>query len=91
MAAVYRIPALPTVNDILRMYNIRASKKLSQNFIMDPRLLNRMVRKMGNIEGKHIVEVGPGPGGITRSILGQGAMSCKLLRRIKGFLTHWSI
>jgi len=86
MAAVYRIPALPTVNDILRMYNIRASKKLSQNFIMDPRLLNRMVKKMGNIEGKHIVEVGPGPGGITRSILGQGAMSCTVIEKDKRFL-----
>lgn len=86
MAAVYRIPALPTVNDILRMYNIRATKKLSQNFIMDPRLLNRMVRKCGDLEGKHVVEVGPGPGGITRSILGQGALSCTVIEKDKRFL-----
>ncbi|XP_023326645.1 dimethyladenosine transferase 1, mitochondrial [Eurytemora carolleeae] len=40
--SVSRIPPLPTVSDILRMYNIRAKKQLSQNFIMDPRLLRRI-------------------------------------------------
>ena len=43
-----------------------ATKKLSQNFIMDPRLLDRLAR-LSSPSGKLVVEVGPGPGGITRS------------------------
>jgi len=81
-----RIPPLPTVNDILRIYNIRAQKHLSQNFIMDPRLLNSIAKKCGNLEGKYVVEVGPGPGGITRAILGQGAWKCAVIEKDPRFL-----
>ena len=66
-----RLPPLPTVKDILRIYKITASRKLSQNFIMDPRLLDKFAA-LASPSGKYVVEVGPGPGGITRSILGQG-------------------
>lgn len=86
MAAAIRIPPLPTVNDILRMYNIRAKKQLSQNFIMDPRLLNRIAKKCGPLEGKYVVEVGPGPGGITRSILGLGARRCIVIEKDPRFI-----
>jgi len=82
-----RVPALPTVNDILRMYNIRASKKLSQNFILDPRLLNRIARTCGPLEGKHVIEVGPGPGGITRAVLSQGALTCTVIEKDKRFIS----
>jgi len=85
MAAI-RIPPLPTVNDILRMYNIKAKKQLSQNFIMDPRLLNRIAKKCGPLEGKYVVEVGPGPGGITRSILGLGARRCIVIEKDPRFI-----
>ena len=80
-----RLPPLPTVKDILRMYRINATKKLSQNFIMDPRLLDRFAR-LGQPQGKLIVEVGPGPGGITRSILGQGARRCVAIEKDARFL-----
>jgi len=83
---VRRIPPLPTVSDILRMYNIRAKKQLSQNFIMDPRLLNRIAKKCGPLEGKYVVEVGPGPGGITRSLLGLGARRCAVIEKDPRFL-----
>lgn len=81
-----RIPPLPTVSDILRMYNIKAKKHLSQNFIMDPRLLNRLAKKCGPLEGKYVVEVGPGPGGITRSVLGLGARKCVVIEKDPRFL-----
>ena len=67
------------------MYRINATKKLSQNFIMDPRLLDRFAR-LGRPQGKLIVEVGPGPGGITRSILGQGARRVVAIEKDARFL-----
>ena len=81
-----RLPPLPTLKDILMMYNIRAKKNLSQNFIMDPRLLDRIARTAGDLRGKHVIEVGPGPGGITRSILGQGAAMCTVIEKDPRFL-----
>jgi len=81
-----RLPPLPTVKDILRMYNIKAQRSLSQNFIMDPRLLDRIARVGGSLQGTHVVEVGPGPGGITRSILGQGATKCTVIEKDVRFL-----
>lgn len=68
------------------MYNIRAQKRLSQNFIMDPRLLDRVARAAGPLEGLNVVEVGPGPGGITRSVLGQGAARCVVIEKDLRFL-----
>jgi len=81
-----RIPPLPTVRDILRLYNINAQKSLSQNFIMDPRLLNRITKQCGNLEGKHVIEIGPGPGGITRAILGLGAWRCTVIEKDPRFI-----
>ena len=47
MAVIRRLPPLPTIRDILRMYNIKAMKKLSQNFILDPRILDKIARVAG--------------------------------------------
>jgi len=68
------------------MYRINAKSKLSQNFIMDPRLLDRLAKAGGPLDGKVVVEVGPGPGGITRSILGQGARQCTVIEKDPRFL-----
>lgn len=84
--ATKRLPPMASLGDILRMYNIRAKKNLSQNFIMDPRLLHRIASTAGPLEGKFVVEVGPGPGGITRAILGQGAARCAVIEKDPRFL-----
>ena len=52
-----RLPPLPTTRDLLRMYNIRATWKLSQNFLLDPRALNRLANTAGPLEGKLISDL----------------------------------
>ncbi|XP_022904059.1 dimethyladenosine transferase 1, mitochondrial [Onthophagus taurus] len=64
-----RLPPLPSVRDLVRLYKLRAIKQLSQNFLLDERITDKIVKCAGNIRNQYICEVGPGPGSITRSIL----------------------
>ncbi|XP_072753675.1 mitochondrial transcription factor B1 [Anoplolepis gracilipes] len=66
--AAPRLPPLPTIRDILKLYKLNAVKRLSQNFLMDKNLTDKIVAKSG-LTGSQVLEVGPGPGGLTQSIL----------------------
>merc|ERR1711997_783965 len=81
-----RMPPLPTTKDLLRLYRIKAKKSLSQNFILDPSILQRFVKTAGNIDGKIAIEVGPGPGGITRAILDTNIKECHVIEKDPRFL-----
>ncbi|XP_011496010.1 PREDICTED: dimethyladenosine transferase 1, mitochondrial [Ceratosolen solmsi marchali] len=68
MASI-RLPPLPTISDIIKLYRLSAIKQLSQNFLMDERLTDKIIKYTGKIYDSQVLEVGPGPGTITRSII----------------------
>ena len=65
---------LPPLREVVRSYGIDPTKALGQNFLFDLNLTARIARAAGAIEGRHVLEVGPGPGGLTRALLMQGAI-----------------
>ena len=60
---------LPSTGELLAEYKIHANKKLGQNFLLDSNITDTIVNCVGNIAGKNILEIGSGPGTLTRSIL----------------------
>ncbi|MCE1237152.1 MAG: 16S rRNA (adenine(1518)-N(6)/adenine(1519)-N(6))-dimethyltransferase RsmA [Hyphomicrobiales bacterium] len=68
-----QIDDLPPLRDVIATREIAALKSLGQNFLLDLNLTARIARAGGPLEGDLIVEVGPGPGGLTRALLAEGA------------------
>ncbi len=64
---------LPTLSDVIREHGLSARKGLGQNFILDLNLTRRIARAGGSLEGVNVIEVGAGPGGLTRALLLEGA------------------
>lgn len=64
---------LPPLRDVIAQHGLRARKSLGQNFLLDLNLTGRIARSAGPLENCTVVEVGPGPGGLTRALLQQGA------------------
>jgi 16S rRNA (adenine1518-N6/adenine1519-N6)-dimethyltransferase len=68
---------LPPLREVIRRHSLAARKSLGQNFLLDLNLTGRIARAAGPLEGVTVVEVGPGPGGLTRALLAEGA--CKVI------------
>jgi 16S rRNA (adenine1518-N6/adenine1519-N6)-dimethyltransferase len=67
------IDDLPPLREVIRRHGLRAKKSLGQNFLLDLNLTARIARAAGPLEGVEVVEIGPGPGGLTRALLVAGA------------------
>ncbi len=68
-----QIDNLPPLRDVIRTFALDARKSLGQNFLLDLNLTARIARASGKLEGVTVIEVGPGPGGLTRGLLAEGA------------------
>lgn len=67
------VDGLPPLRDVIRQAGLTARRSLGQNFLLDFNITRRIARAAGPLEGATIVEVGPGPGGLTRALLLEGA------------------
>ena len=80
MSLIHQISNLPTVKSLIKEYELRPLKKLGQNFILDLNITNN-IAKTAICQNKDIIEIGPGPGGLTRSIFIQGANSITAIEK----------
>ena len=67
--------ALPPLRDVIARHGLAARRSLGQHFLLDGNLTQRIVRTAGPLRGRHVVEIGPGPGGLTRALLASDAAS----------------
>ena len=73
--------ALPPLREVIARHNLRARKSLGQNFLLDINLTRRIARAAGPLTGQSVYEVGPGPGGLTRALLAEGAARVVAIER----------
>lgn len=67
------IDDLPPLREVIAAHGLSARKALGQNFLLDLNLTAKIARQAGDLSGADVLEVGPGPGGLTRGLLAEGA------------------
>ncbi|SEB89770.1 16S rRNA (adenine(1518)-N(6)/adenine(1519)-N(6))-dimethyltransferase RsmA [Rhodobacter sp. 24-YEA-8] len=67
------IDGLPPLREVIRAHDLVAKKQLGQNFLLDLNLTSKIARSAGDLSGSDVLEIGPGPGGLTRGLLAEGA------------------
>lgn len=74
-------PDLPPLRDVIGQFQLSAKKNLGQNFLLDLNLTRKIARAAGTLEHHTVVEIGPGPGGLTRGLLMEGAKKVVAVER----------
>ena len=72
---------LPPLREIIERHGLQAKKSLGQNFLLDLNLTGKVARTAGDLSAATVIEVGPGPGGLTRALLMNGAASVVAIER----------
>jgi len=67
------LDGLPPLREVINRHELRARKSLGQNFLMDLNLTSKIARQAGDLAACDVLEIGPGPGGLTRALLLEGA------------------
>ncbi len=70
---VFKLTRLPSLRHVIEKHDLRAKKSLGQNFLLDLNVTDKIARHVTDIENTTVFEIGPGPGGLTRSLLMAGA------------------
>lgn len=73
--------SLPTTSELVKKYELSAKKSLGQNFIFDKNITDKIVRSCGDLSDEEVLEIGAGPGGLTRSILDFNAKKLIVIER----------
>jgi len=76
-----QIDGLPPLREVIEKHDLRAKKELGQNFLLDLNLTSKIARVGAPLESHTIIEVGPGPGGLTRGLLAEGAKKVIAIER----------
>lgn len=63
----------PSLKEVMHLYNLLPKKSLGQNFLLDENITHKIAAAAGDLKGRRVIEIGPGPGGLTRAILDLGA------------------
>ena len=72
---------LPPLRDVIAEHDLNAKKALGQNFLLDLNLTSRIARRAGDLSQCDVLEIGPGPGGLTRALLMEGARKVIAIER----------
>ncbi|MEE9376217.1 MAG: 16S rRNA (adenine(1518)-N(6)/adenine(1519)-N(6))-dimethyltransferase RsmA [Rhizobiaceae bacterium] len=75
------IDDLPPLREVINRHGLAAKKTLGQNFLLDLNITMKIARTVGDLEGVTVLEIGPGPGGLTRSLLASGAKKVVAIER----------
>ncbi len=77
------IDDLPPLREVIRAHDLVARKSLGQNFLLDLNLTAKIARIAGDLKGCDVLEIGPGPGGLTRGLLAEGARKVLVIEKDK--------
>ena len=82
-----QIDSLPALREVIATNDLSARKSLGQNFLLDLNLTAKIARQAGPLDGCDILEIGPGPGGLTRGLLAEGARFVLAIEKDRRCLT----
>ncbi len=80
------LDALPPLREVIAAHDLSAKKGLGQNFLLDLNLTRRIARRAGDLSACDVLEIGPGPGGLTRAMLAEGARHVVAVERDPRFI-----
>lgn len=73
MAEAHLLDSLPSIREVMERHDLMPKKALGQNFLLDGNITAKIARSAGELAHTHVIEIGPGPGGLTRALLQAGA------------------